>query len=67
LAEGFDSRYERRTDAAGSASFEPKEANYYLIVAHHLDPDGKGVGYKSTNYSATLTVIVPALCPCCGE
>jgi uncharacterized GH25 family protein len=67
LGEGFDARYERRTDAAGTAAFEPKEANYYLVVAHHLDADGGGPGYKSTNYSATLTVIVPALCPCCAE
>jgi uncharacterized GH25 family protein len=67
LAEGFDSRYERQTDESGSATFEPKDANYYLIVAHHIDPDGKGPNYKSTNYSATLVIIVPALCPCCGE
>jgi uncharacterized GH25 family protein len=67
LKSDFDSRYERRTDTAGSASFEPKEANYYLIVAHHLDTSKTGPGYKSTNYSATLTVLVPAICPCCGE
>ena len=67
LKTGFDSEYERKTDPAGSVSFEPKEANYYLIVAHHLDPDAKGPGYKSTNYCATLTLIVPAVCPCCGE
>jgi uncharacterized GH25 family protein len=67
LAEGFDARYERRTDATGSVSFEPKEANYYLIVAHHDDPNGSGPGYKTTKYGATLTVIVPALCPCCGD
>ena len=61
LAKGFDPDFERRTDAAGSASFDPKEANDYLIVAHHVDPDTVGPGYKSTNYSATLTVIVPGL------
>ncbi len=66
LAAEFDPRYERRTDAAGSAVFEPREASYYLIVAHHLVPE-KGPGFDRINYAATLTVIVPALCPCCGE
>jgi uncharacterized GH25 family protein len=67
LSEGFDERYERNTDAAGDAMFEPKEANYYLVVAHHESPDEKGEGYTSTKYSATLAVYVPAICPCCGE
>jgi uncharacterized GH25 family protein len=66
LSPGFDPRYERRTDSAGQASFEPKEANYYLVVSHHLVPE-KGPGYTNTKYCATLTVIVPAICPCCGE
>jgi uncharacterized GH25 family protein len=66
LSAEFDSRYERKTDATGIASFEPKEANYYLIVAHHIVAD-KGAGFDRINYAATLTVIVPAICPCCGE
>ena len=65
LAEGFDEKYERKTDATGRASFEPKEANYYLVAAHHEDAADKGSGYDSTKYSATMTVFVPALCPCC--
>jgi uncharacterized GH25 family protein len=66
LSEGFDERYERKTDSAGDATFEPKEANYYLVVAHHESPDEKGEGYTSTKYSATMAVYVPAVCPCCG-
>jgi uncharacterized GH25 family protein len=67
LKEGFDKRYERRTDAKGRASFRPAEGNYYLVVAHHTRPKDAGKGYKSTKYSATLTVLVPQLCPCCEE
>ncbi len=33
LSEGFDERFERKTDKDGVAAFEPKEANYYLIVS----------------------------------
>lgn len=67
LKEGFDPDYDRKTDDKGMATFEPKEANYYLIVAHHEDPNEKGKGYDATKYSATLTIFVPAICPCCGE
>jgi uncharacterized GH25 family protein len=67
LAEGFDKRYERRTDAAGRASFTPTEGNYYLVVAHWTGPKEGGKGHTSTKYSATLTVLVPQVCPCCGE
>jgi uncharacterized GH25 family protein len=67
LAEGFDPRYERKTDARGAASFKPAEGNYYLVVAHHVEPKEGGRGHKSTKYSATLTVLVPQICPCCGE
>src|SRR6185437_10019199 len=67
LTEGFDKRYERTTDAEGRASFTPTEGNYYLIVAHHLEPKESGKGYTSTKYSATMTVLVPQVCPCCGE
>jgi uncharacterized GH25 family protein len=67
LAEGFDKRYERLTDAAGRASFRPTEGNYYLVVAHRQEPKEGGKGYTATKYSATLTVLVPQVCPCCAE
>ena len=45
--------------------------NYYLVVAHWQEPSESGsLGgkeYKSTKYSATLTVLTPQVCPCCGE
>ena len=66
LAEGFDSTYERKTNENGRCFFTPKEGNYYLVVVHHAT-DEKGEGYDSTKYSATLTVFVPDVCPCCGE
>jgi uncharacterized GH25 family protein len=66
LTEGFDERFERKTDREGRASFTPAEGNYYLVVAHHWEPEESGKGYRSTKYSATLTVLVPQLCPCCG-
>ncbi len=65
LAEDFDPRYERTTDAKGRASFEPTEGDYHLIVAHVTEPDEQGAGYELTKYSATLVVYVPQLCPCC--
>jgi uncharacterized GH25 family protein len=67
LKEEFDSRHECMTDSEGRATFEPKEGNVYLIVAHHDEPDEAGEGYTSTKYSATLTLFVPQICPCCGE
>jgi uncharacterized GH25 family protein len=67
LKEGFDPAYDRKTDDKGMVTFEPKEANYYLIAAHHEDANDKGQGYDATKYSATLTILVPAICPCCGE
>jgi len=67
LNEDFDSQYERMTDSDGRARFEPKDGNVYLIVAHHEEPDEAGEGYTSTKYSATMTVFVPQVCPCCGE
>jgi uncharacterized GH25 family protein len=66
LAESFDEKWERKTDANGVATFEPPDANYYLVVAHHQDQE-KGEGYTSTKYSATLSVYVPGICACCGE
>ncbi|MBW3598506.1 MAG: DUF4198 domain-containing protein [Planctomycetes bacterium] len=67
LEEGFDEIYERLADEQGRASFTPKEGNYYLVVVHHDEPEQKGEGYDYTHYSATLTVFVPQVCPCCGE
>ena len=67
LTEGFDPRFERKTDERGRASFTPNEGNYYLVVAHKAEPNERGEGYTSTKYSATLTVLVPQICPCCGE
>jgi uncharacterized GH25 family protein len=66
LSSDFDDRYERMTDAQGRATFTPTAGDYYLIAAHHLEPKQKGEGYKSTKYSATLTLYVPEICPCCG-
>ncbi len=57
----FDERYERRTDEEGVAMFEPTEATYHLIVAHHDAPEKGGDGYKSTKYSATVVLYVPAV------
>jgi uncharacterized GH25 family protein len=65
LEEGFDPQFERQTDTAGKASFTPTEGNYVLVVVHHREPEQKGEGYDGTSYSATLTVFVPELCPCC--
>jgi uncharacterized GH25 family protein len=67
LAEGFDERYERKTDEKGRASFTPTSGNYYLVVAHRQEPKESGNGYDYTKYSATLTVYVPQVCPCCAE
>lgn len=66
LSEGFDANFERNTNENGRCFFLPKEGNYYLVVVHHKT-DEKGTGYDSTAYSATLTVFVPEVCPCCGE
>jgi uncharacterized GH25 family protein len=67
LTEGFDKRYQRETDENGRATFTPTDGNYYLVVAHWKEPNESGKDYTSTKYSATLTVIVPLVCPCCGE
>ena len=66
LQTDFDPNYERMTNAHGRCSFIPKEGNYYLVVVHHKS-DEAGAGYDATAYSATLTVLVPDICPCCGE
>jgi uncharacterized GH25 family protein len=67
LSSGFDATYERTTDSQGQAEFTPSTGNYYLVVAHHKADDERGDGYEATQYSAALTVLVPELCPCCGE
>ncbi|MBA3312089.1 MAG: DUF4198 domain-containing protein [Planctomycetota bacterium] len=64
LRDGFDERYERKTNAAGEAEFTPKTGDRYLVVAHHTTDDS-GDGYEQTAYAATLTVFVPEMCPCC--
>ncbi len=66
LAEEFDSNYERKTNENGRCFFTPKTGNYYLVVVHHKTQE-QGAGFEATQYSATLTVFVPDLCPCCGE
>jgi uncharacterized GH25 family protein len=65
LAEGFDPKFERRTDAEGRCRWEPTEATYVLVVAHREEPAGEGAGYETTKYSAALVVNVPGRCPCC--
>ncbi|MDG3002271.1 DUF4198 domain-containing protein [Paludisphaera mucosa] len=70
LKPGLDDRYERLTDANGEASFEPTEANGYLVAAHKTEPEEggelDGKAYRFTKYGATMTVFVPRVCPCCG-
>jgi len=67
LAAGFDPLFERRTDAAGRCSFEPREGNILLVVAHLEAPDEQGPDFDRTVYSATLVLDVPQVCPCCEE
>ncbi len=59
LEPGFDSRFERKTDAAGMAEFTPQTGNRYLVVVHHTAPHEKGDGYDRTAYAATLTLLIP--------
>jgi uncharacterized GH25 family protein len=66
LKEGFDPEYERMTDSGGRASFTPKTGNVFLVVAHHNEPRESGKDYQNAKYSATLTILVPELCPCCA-
>ena len=70
LKAGFDSQYEAMTDTNGDATFTPNEAKTYLAVAHVITKEAgaqNGQKYASTEYGATLTVYVPAICACCGE
>jgi hypothetical protein len=66
LKDGTDPDYERTTDAAGRAGFTPKTGNFYLVVAHYKT-GVKGEKYEDTQYAATLAVLVPEKCPCCGD
>jgi hypothetical protein len=65
LAEGADEIYERMTDETGMASFTPRTGSRYLIVTHHHTMESSDE-YDSTSYSATMTILVSELCPCCG-
>lgn len=67
LAAEFDATYERRTDKQGKASFSPKEGNTYLIVSHLIADEEKAANYEGTKYTATMTIRVPQICPCCGD
>ncbi|EAQ78340.1 DUF4198 domain-containing protein [Blastopirellula marina] len=67
LKADWDETYERKTDPQGIATFTPTTGDQYLIVAHHHATDEKTAEYDETAYSATLTVLVPEICPCCGE
>lgn len=59
LAEGFDSQFERNTDANGYVSYTPTHGNFILAVAHHIAADEKGEGYDKTHYGATTVLPVP--------
>jgi uncharacterized GH25 family protein len=59
LAAGFDERFERRTDGLGCCSFEPREGDLVLVVAHLDAPDERGPDFDRTVYSATLVLDVP--------
>lgn len=67
LAEGFDPRFERRTDAEGRCSYTPREGNYLLVVAHRTAADERGADFDRTAYSATLVLNVPQRCACCDD
>ncbi|RYX84032.1 DUF4198 domain-containing protein [bacterium] len=66
----FDSRYEAITNINGRVTFTPTEAKRYLAVAHvetkEAGQNKAGEKYTFTQYGATLTVYIPAICPCCG-
>lgn len=59
LAGEFDPAYEFRADHEGKATFIPKAANRYLIVAHYTAEDERSDEYEVTSYSSTITVHVP--------
>lgn len=59
LADEFDPKFERRTDAQGRAAFTPSRATVHLIAARHNADDEKTEAYEYTSYAATLTLQVP--------
>lgn len=66
LSGEMDARFEKKTDASGMAQLDLKESTRYLIATHYRDNEANGEGYQGINYSATITVLVPTRCPCCG-
>jgi uncharacterized GH25 family protein len=65
LAEGFDKEFERMTDAEGQATFTSRTGSRYLICVHRKANEERTSEYDSTSYSATMTLLVPEVCPCC--
>jgi len=51
---------------AGTRFFHATGANTIWSWLHFKEPKERGKGYDYTLYSATLTVYVPQICPCCG-
>lgn len=39
---------------------------FFSVAAPAHDTRAKGEGYNSIKYSATLSLFVPQICPCCG-
>ena len=63
LAEGFDEKFERKTNDQGRAEFTPSEGNWILAVVHHMVEDEKGEKFDKTAYSATMTFNVAESLP----
>ena len=63
LAEGFDDKFERKTDDQGQVEFTPAEGNWVLAIVHHMAPDEKGEKFDKTAYSATMTFNVAESLP----
>ncbi|MFZ4507459.1 MAG: DUF4198 domain-containing protein [Fimbriimonas sp.] len=63
----FDARYQAKTNANGIAKINLKTAGEVLVVTHVKDETAKGKGYESIGYSATLHLLVPAICVCCSS
>lgn len=61
----LDPAYQKVSAADGTVQMTLKEANTYLVAAHWNDKSASGEGYQSINYSATICLIVPGICPCC--
>ena len=69
LSEGFDARYEVKTDQNGVAKYELREAGDYLLAAHQKSDEKGEIGgkpFSQTSYSATMRIHVWRLCPCCS-